>query len=97
MINLPNGRPFDPMVLVAYIEQSGRNYIIQGKQNCAFLNHTKPHSLDYWLRQYYAINHDTRQLEIVVIEALVATGLFFVETNLWCPDSGRRCNGIRLR
>ena len=38
-------------------------------------NHTKPYSLDYWLRQF-AKNPDTKQAVNSVCVALVATGLF---------------------
>lgn len=96
MINLPYGTPFDENDLVAYIRESGRDYIIQGQQACSFADHSKPHSLDYWLRQNYANNHDTKQAENVVLDALVATGQFTVVARLRCPDSGARCKGVRL-
>ena len=82
--------------LVAYITASGRDYIIQGQQAFAFTTHSKPQSLDYWLRQHYANNHDTKQAENLVLAALVATGLFAIVPKLTCPDSGARCKGIRL-
>jgi hypothetical protein len=96
MIDLPHGGLFDEHDLVAYVRASGRNYIIQGQQACSFSNHSKPHSLDYWLRRNYANNRDTKQAENSVLNALVATGLFTVATRLRCPDSGSYCKGIRL-
>ena len=97
MIYLPYGTPFDEAVLVAHIRASGRDYIIQGQQANSFANHTKPHSLDYWLRQNYATNRDTKQAENSVLAALAATGLFIIVARLPCPDKiGSRCKGIRL-
>jgi len=96
MIKLPYGTSFNENALVAHIRASGRNYIIQGQQASSFANHTKPHSLDYWLRQNYASNYDTKQAENSVLDALVATGLFAIVAKLKCPDSGARCKGVRL-
>lgn len=95
MIELPYGGQFDEKVLVARIKASGRDYIIQGQQTASCANHTKPQSLDYWLRQF-ASNPDTKQAENSVLDALVATGLFRIEDQLDCPDSGRQCKGLRL-
>jgi hypothetical protein len=95
MIKLPYGGQFDEKALVAHIKASGRDYIIQGQQTASYANHTKPQSLDYWLRQF-ASNCDTKQAENSVLDALVATGLFRIEDQLGCPDSGRQCKGLRL-
>jgi phage antirepressor YoqD-like protein len=95
MIDLPYGGKFDEKALVAYIKASGRKYIIQGQQAVTYANHTKPHSLDYWLRQF-AFNHDTKQAENRVLAALVDTGLFRISDSLECPDSGRQCKGLCL-
>lgn len=96
MIDLPYGTQFNENDLVAYIRASGRDYIIQGQQACSFADHSKPHSLDYWLRQNHANNRDTKQAENSVLEALAATGQFTVATGLLCPDSGACCKGVRL-
>lgn len=96
MINLPYGTPFNEHDLVAHIRASGRDYIIQGQQASSFAEHTKPLSLDYWCRQNYANNNDTKQAENSVLSALVATGLFTIERKLICPDSGSYCKGVRL-
>jgi hypothetical protein len=95
MIKLPYGGQFDENDLVAYVKASGRDYIIQGQQAASYASHTKPKSLDYWLRQH-ASNRDTKQAENSVLDALVATGLFRIEKQLDCPDSGRKCKGLRL-
>ncbi len=71
-------------------------FIIQGQQAVAFQNHTKPNSLDYWLRINFARDQDTKQAENFVIDALIATGHFILDRNLRCPDSGRRAKGLRL-
>jgi ubiquinone biosynthesis protein COQ9 len=95
MILLPYGGKFEESDLVAHIRSTGRNYIIQGQQAASEENHSKPKSLDYWLRQF-ATNPDTKQAENSVMELLEKTGYFKVESNLLCPDSGRRCKGLRL-
>lgn len=95
MIHLPAGGSFDARDLVAYINASGRDYIIQGQQNTSFANHTKPQSLDYWLRER-SRNRDTRQAENSVLDDLVATGWFEIVNNLRCPDSEEECKGVRL-
>ena len=100
MIRLPFGgqnAQFDEQDLIAYIVNSGRDYIIQGQQNCSLANQTKPKSLDYWLRVNYATNADTKQAVNEVVEQLVATGLFEEKDNLRCPDSGNGCKGLKLK
>ena len=97
MINLPYGTPFNEKALVKYIRASGRDYIIQGQQASSLASHTKPRSLDYWLRQNYATNKNTKQAANSVLAALVATGLFSIVARLPCPDKiGSRCKGVRL-
>jgi hypothetical protein len=95
MIDLPYGGKFDEKALVAYIKASGRNYIIQGQQSVTYANHSKPHSLDYWLRQF-ALNPDTKQADNKVLLALVGTGLFKISDSLECPNTGRQCKGLCL-
>jgi len=90
-----DGKKFDEHALVEFIRSSRRNYIIQGQQMCTFANHSKRHSLDYWLRQL-APNRDTKQADNALVSRLVRTGLFVIATRLRCPDSGRLCKGIRL-
>ena len=100
MIELPyggSGAQFDPSELVQYIKSSFRDYIIQGQQECVLAEHTKPHSLDYWLRTNYARTPDTKQATNDVIDQLVESGLFEVDRKLHCPDSGRLCKGIKLK
>jgi hypothetical protein len=81
--------------LVNHIRQSGRNFIIQGQQACTLAAHTKPQSLDYWLRTNYAQHPDIKQAVNEVVEQLVATG-DFEEGQFTCPDSGKLCKGIAL-
>jgi len=96
MIFLPYGRAFNEQALVNYIQATGRDYIIQGQQTCSFADHSKPQSLDYWLRQNYANNRDTKQAENSVLSDLVNTGLFTVVRRLRCPDKRTYCKGVRL-
>ena len=95
MIDLPFGGNFSEHSLVAYINASGRDYIVQGQQAASLANHTKPRSLDYWLRQFGS-NPDAKQADNGVLEALATTGLFAIVDDLICPDSGERCKGVRL-
>ena len=95
MIHLTYGGQFDENLLVQYIVATGRDYIIQGQQTCSRINHTKPQSLDYWLRQF-AHNPDTKQADNQVVDALVGTGRFVVTLRSLCPDTGRRVKGLRL-
>jgi hypothetical protein len=88
---------FDPSELFQHIKSSFRDYIIQGQQECVLAEHTKPHSLDYWLRTNYARTPDTKQATNDVIDQLVETGLFEIDRKLHCPDSGRLCKGIKLK
>lgn len=81
--------------LVAHLRNSGLGYIIQGQQNCAFEYHTKPHSLDYWLRERFTEEKNAKQATNAVIDDLIATGLFAI-AYLPCPDSGRWCKALML-
>jgi hypothetical protein len=76
-IELPYGGPgagFYVRDLIQHIRSTGRDYIIQGQQNCTLESHTKSHSLDVWLRQGSTNRSNTKQAVNQVIEALVATG-----------------------
>jgi hypothetical protein len=95
MTELPYGdNRFDSDELKAYIKTTGRDYIIQGQKACSRADHPKPRSLDCWLRDKYAKNPNTKQAVNEVIIALVKTG-DFEEGEFICPDSGRKCKGIR--
>jgi len=62
LINLPYGdNSFDSSDLKEYIRGTGRNYIIQGQQACRRDQHSKPQSLDCWLRDNYAKHPDTNR------------------------------------
>lgn len=98
-IKLPHGgrgAGFRVSELISHIRSTGRDYVIQGQQNCTLKKHTKRHSLDVWLRTGYARNNDTKQAVKKVMDALVATGWFEEVKKLTCPDSGRRVKGLRL-
>jgi hypothetical protein len=97
-IELPHGGAgagFYVSELVGYIQSIGRDYIVQGQCNCTLDNHTKPHSLDVWLRKGFTHRKDTKQAVNQVVEALIATGRFEI-AHLPCPDSGRLCKALRL-
>jgi hypothetical protein len=91
-----SGAQFNEQELVGHLKAHFRDYIIQGQQNCSLLKHTKPNSLDYWLRTNFAKEPDTKQAVNEVIDQLVATGKFAIIYGLACPDSGRPCKGLKL-
>jgi hypothetical protein len=95
-ITLPFGdATFEVGKLIAQLDDSGRDYIIQGQTHRTFAAHRKPKSLDYWLRANCTNKRDVNQAVTEVIDQLVSTGLF-EEGSFPCPDSGRFCKGIRL-
>ena len=98
-IKLPYGGPgagFRVSELVNHIRSTGRDYIIQGGQDLPLAKHTKPNSLDVWLRTRFATKPDTRQTAKAVMNALEATGRFQIVRGLRYPDSGQFVNGLRL-
>jgi hypothetical protein len=72
-----------------------RNYIILGASHVALAKYHKKNTLDYWLRGRSRYR-DTAQAVESVIDALVATGLFADEEKLLCPESHKKCRGLRL-
>ena len=91
-----SGSGFHASRLVQHIRSTGRDYIIQAQQQCTLQDHTKPQSLDVWLRENCTDRKDTKQAVNPVMDALVATGRFEIVDKLICPDSGRKCKGLRL-
>ena len=99
-IRLPHCEPgtgFSVRELIAYLKQSGREHINCGEVDCALVDHPKPASLDYWLRENFAANKDTKQATNEVIAQLIATGLFEPANDLRCPNTGTRSFGLRLK
>lgn len=99
LINLPydNNNTFHVCALLRYLVNVGRTDIIQGQQHVTLKNHTKPNSLDYWIRNNVAYNKDTAQATNEVISQLVGTGIFETDDQLICPDSKNPCNGIKIK
>jgi DNA-3-methyladenine glycosylase I len=99
LIKLPYGGPgagFYVSELIDHIRSTGRNYIIQGQQQCTLENHTKPRSLDVWLRRGFTDRKNVKQAVNEVVDDLVETGWFRVEYGLVCPDTGYLSKGLRL-
>ena len=99
-IRLPHCEPgtgFSVRELVDHLKQSGREHINCGEVDCALVDHPKPASLDYWLRENFAANKDTKQATTEVIAQLIATGLFEPANDLRCPNTGTRSFGLRLK
>jgi hypothetical protein len=98
-VRLPYGGPgagFQVSELVSYIRRTGGDYIIQAQQHCTLEAHTKPQSLDFWLRTGFTARHDTAQAVNEVMDALEATGLLKIAEHLPWPDNGRKVKGLRL-
>jgi hypothetical protein len=99
VIDLPHGggARFNEHDLVDFVLafKPPRNYIIIGASRVALAKYHKKHTLDYWLRGR-SRSRDTTQAVESVIDALVATGLFVDEEKLLCPESHRKCRGLRL-
>lgn len=96
MVNPRYGTTFDAHDLIDHIRSSGRTYIIQGQQAYALSDHSKPSSLDVWMRYNGDLNKkDTKQADNDVIKQLVGTELFS-EGQFKCPDNGRMLKGIEI-
>ncbi|SFV17154.1 hypothetical protein [Pseudoduganella namucuonensis] len=89
------GLAFDEQELIDFIKASGKNYMVQGQTLKKLESHTKPHSLDVWLRTRFSKMQDTKLADNYVIDALVETGKFVAAEDK-CPKSGRLCKSIRL-
>ena len=97
-IELPHGAPGDGFMisyLVTYLKESRKDYIIQGQANCRLADHPKPNSLDVWFRKHFTSRQDTKQATNNLVQEIIKTGLF-KEGLFTCPDSGRKCKGIKL-
>jgi len=97
-IELPYGAPgesFSIDYLITYLQETRKDYIIQGQRNCCLKEHPKPNSLDAWLRKNFTSRQDTKQATNDLLQQIVKTGPF---RQGWftCPDSGRKCKGIEL-
>ena len=99
MIDLPHGGGAsineDELVDFVLAFKPARSYIIIGASHVALAKYHKRQTLDYWLRQRSQYR-DTTQAAESVIDALVRTGLFVDEEKLFCPESYRKCRGLRL-
>lgn len=95
MIKLTCGGQFNEYDLIKEIRLAGRNDIVQGQVAAKMTEHPKPSSLDYWLRSH-SKQKNTKAANNKVISALISTGMFEQVDDVACPDSGRKCKGIRL-
>jgi hypothetical protein len=96
-IALPHGAPgegFKISDLVTYLRKTHKDYIIQGQVNCCLADHPKPNSLDVWIRKNHTSRRDTKQATNDLLNEIIETGLF-TEGKFNCPDSGRKCKGIK--
>ena len=99
LVRIPQAGPnafINIITLVREITDAGRDYIVLGETHRPLRHHTKPNSLDYWLRRRFPMHQDILLADREVIRALVATGCFAELPWLRCPDDGRLCRGLRL-
>ncbi len=90
------GGQVDLAKLVEFVKNSG-GVVIIGDAQLALNNHTKPYSLDYWLRTNGAVNPDTKQATNEWIDTvLLPTGLF-ERTVALDVNTNRECKAIRLK
>jgi len=92
-----NNKEIDVSILAKHIQESDYNYIIQGQKNVNYNKHTKPSSLDYWLRGKSISYKNTKQATNDVLKQLEDTDIFIIKHKLICPDSGRKCKGLILK
>jgi hypothetical protein len=98
-ILLPHGGPgarFPVRALLDYVAQSERDHIALGAVSCVLADHPEPHSLDYWLRQYYARNKDVMQVTESVVSQLTGTGLF-EEVERVSPDTREPSRTLKVK
>ena len=91
-IELPYGAPgesFSIDYLITHLQETHKDYIIQGQRNCCLEEHPKPNSLDAWLRKNFTSRQDTKQATNDLLQEIVKTGPF-KEGWFTCPDSGRK-------
>lgn len=69
--------------------------MVQGQTKVDLVDHTKPKSLDVWLRRRFPQLCNNKLADNYVLEALVNTGRFEIVKEV-CPDSGRLCKSVRL-
>lgn len=96
-IRLPydNNNSFKTSVLDKYLKKEGFEFIVNGQQHDSLKSHRKKRSFDYWLRENVAVNKNTAQAVNSVLDQLIKTGRYKIETNK-CPESGRVCKCLRL-
>lgn len=99
-INLPYGGPgagFKVAELITLLQQRNVDFIIVGSQYVILADHTKPASLDVWLRMKVSKSYsNTRQACVKVINDLIGTGLFVIEKKR-CDVTKRPCDALVLK
>lgn len=94
MITLRDGGSFSVDALASKMSELGGAMVL-GPVKASLIEHTKPNSLDYWVRTNAAFRKDQMQAETRLIDQLVATGRFD-RIHMNCPTTGQRCMGLRL-
>jgi hypothetical protein len=95
-LELVTGEVIPVADLVETLKLERRKHIVQGQTIKPLSAHPKPRSLDYWLRAR-SRHPNTKLADNGVLEQLVATGLFELQNDIECPDSGRKCKGLTLQ
>ena len=81
--------------LIAHFRKNNLNFMIIGSTQVAFQNHSKPNSLDIWLRSHPNVNNyrDTCQSVNNVISQLIKHESFSLGLRK-CPKSKRICKAL---
>lgn len=83
--------------LIKEFQKRKTDFMIIGAQNHSLTKHTKPESLDYWLRNLKQVKQkNTRQACSKLINDLLGSGLFIFDKRR-CPVSGKLCNAIIIK
>jgi hypothetical protein len=94
-IKLRDGGSISLDSLIHFFRENG-GQVVLGAVKAIFKEHNKTSSLEYWLRLNGAQNRNQMQAESLLVDKLLSTG-YFEAAMLPCPETGRRCKGIKLR
>lgn len=85
---------FEITDLLNELKKRKTDFIIIGAMKATLKNHTKPHSLDYWLRELsFVTQNNTMQATKEVQNSIVNTGRFYLEKRR-CPVTSNYCNAL---
>lgn len=84
------------VLVKAILEHLLKGSIVIGQQKVSVVKHSKPGSLDYWLRKF-GTPPNTKQADTKFVEDLLMMNKRFIQrTKIINPNTGRSCKGIEL-